>query len=398
MRKLVLSFAPLLLLSFPALAWEPEMHRSIVKAAMGLSPAAEARVPLEYRDALFKDVVEPDFSDRDCRFHCVDAGPKEPALLAEQLLAQILAPKVPLKPYLRAQLVGRYIHYVADAVAPPPLRKPNAQVLANFFANKDFIFFREHRPPLGAPLSQALRKRAEEMAFANVDAEGAGASLFRCALNTVADALLLLPPREGANATAAAADDGPVWFLVNRMDTGLGSKATEGHYEKSTSSGTRTTHLGPLTWESSGSFTTTSWVSGTAGGGPSSKRLALLERRGVQLAEMVVRKEGDKVILHGIFFNNDDRCAEKVGIRAGNFTFALPGVLPPHVLKTFEATGPADLLSRRLDQGFDYTPCPASTASAGPVIPTRPRVVFGNVGAIPRFDDGRAEGASPAPH
>ena len=85
--------------------------------------------------------------------------------------------------------------------------------------------------------------------------------------------------------------------------------------------------------------------------------------------------------------------AAKVGLKAGDWIFAIPGTLPPHVLLTFEATGPADLLSRRLGQGYDYAACPAPTGLAGPVIATRPRVVFGNVGAIPRFDDGRAEGA-----
>src|SRR5512132_1592270 len=89
-----------------ARAWDPEVHAAIARAAMGISAAAEARVPLEHRDVLFRELGAPDYMDKECRYHCADAGAKEPALLAEQLLPQLVSPKAPIKPYQRAQLVG----------------------------------------------------------------------------------------------------------------------------------------------------------------------------------------------------------------------------------------------------------------------------------------------------
>jgi hypothetical protein len=365
----------------PLAAWDRDVHLALVKAAMGISPAAEEHLPLEFRDVLYKELTDPDYIDKECRYHCADTGAKEPALVAEQLLAQIVSPKTVLKPYPRAQLVGRYLHYVADAVAPASLRRENAPKLLNFFANKDFIFFREKRAPLAAPLSASLRKRAEEMVWANANAEAAYTAMFRLAVNTLADAMLLLPAREGASAP----DQSPVWFLVNRMDNGGAGKATEGHYEKGSTTETTTYHsYHGYSYDVTSTWTTWNWDPGSKGGGESFRKLNMLERLGVQLAELSTRQETGRVVLRGLLFNNADLCAEGVGLKAGNWSWSLPGLMPPHSIRYFEAEGPADLLSRRLTNGGKATQCQEKVAP--PYVSASRSLVRGNTGSTPNFD------------
>jgi hypothetical protein len=368
------------LVALPALAWEPDVHVAICRAAMGISAAAEARVPLEYRDTVMKELAAPDFMDKDCRYHCADKGGKEPALVAEQILAQLLNPKGVLKPYQRAQAVGRYLHYVMDAVAPAALRAENANRLVNFFPNRDFVIFRERHAVTG-PLSAALRARAADMVFGNVNLEDGYAPGFRCVVNATADALLLLPPRAGENPP----DEGPVWFLVNRQDTGLAGKATAGEW-------TATEHpydyryysAYGYTYEYSGSWTSWSWTPGSKGGGDSFRKLQIMERRGAQLVELLGRQETGKVLLRGLFFNNNDVCAEKVALKAGAWSWTLPGVMPPHSLYRFDLEAPADILSRQLTNGYRAANC--NEAPKETFVSAAKRVVVGNAGATPRFE------------
>lgn len=364
--------------ALPAAAWDRDQHVAIVRAAIGISVAAEEHLPLEYRDALYKELAEADFLDKDCRYHPSDTGPKEPALVAEQLLAQILAPKMPMKPYQRAQAVGRYLHYVADAVAPASLRRDNATKLLNFFANRDFVFYREHRGPLGAPLSAALRKRAEEMVWANGHLDSTVPAMWRCVVNAVADAILLLPAREGA----AGRDEGPVYFLVNRIDSGTAGKATEGHWAATHEYGTGS--FGQWWVDSSGGYNNWSWDPGTRGGGDSFKKANLMERQGVQLVELITRQEKDRVLVRGLFFNNNGLCASGVGLKAGAWSWSPNELLPPQSLLPFETTGPADLLSRRLTVTFRAAACEGPTAKTA--ISALNRMVVGNGGDTPRFE------------
>jgi hypothetical protein len=347
---------------------------------MGISAAAEARVPLEYRDTVMKELAAPDYMDKDCRYHCADQGAKDPALVAEQMLAQLLAPKVPLKPYQRAQAVGRYLHYVMDAVAPQALRTENAPRLVNYFPNRDFIIFRERHAVTG-PLSAALRARAADMVFANVNPEEGYVPGFRCVVNATADALLLLPAREGENPP----DEGPVWFLVNRQDTGLAGKATAGEWTATENRYTNTYYSRyGYSYEYSGSWTSWSWTPGTKGGGDSFRKLQIMEKRGAQLVELAARQETGKVLLRGIFFNNNDICAEKVALKAGAWNWTLPGVMPPHSLYRFDIEGPADLLSRSLTNGYKATNC--TEAPKETFISAVRRVVVGNGTDTPRFE------------
>lgn len=365
----------------PASAWEPELHVAFTRAAMGISAAAEARVPAEHRDVFFRELTEPDYVDKDCRYHCADGGAKEPAVVAEQILGQLLSPKTPMKPYQRAQLSGRFLHYALDAVAPVSLRRENAPRLVNFFSNRDLIFWREKRPALGSSLAAALRARAEEMAWPNVNADSTYGSVLRLAVNTAADALLLLPPRDAT----PAPDEGPVYFLVNRMDNGAAGKETYGHYEKSTTTGSRTYSAGPYTWTSTGTWTSWEWVAGSKGGGDSFKKLDMMERQGVHLVEVAARQEKDRTVLRGVLFNNSEICAEAIGFKAGSWTWNLPETMPPHSLKVFQVDAPVDILSRRLTSGSRPTACPAGTSLAGFVTTTR-RVIVGIAGQTPQFE------------
>jgi hypothetical protein len=226
-------------------------------------------------------------------------------------------------------------------------------------------------------------------------------------VNTLADAMLLLPAREGAK----AADEGPIWFLVNRQDTGLAGKATSGEWTRTPEEHRWSTTYrsgGGYVYETSGTWTTWNWsyTPGSKGGGDSFRKLHIMERQGAQLVELSTRQEAERVLLRGLLFNNADLCAEGVGLKAGSWSWSLPGTMPPHSVRPFEVEGPADLLSRRLTQGGKAAQC--SLAASPPFISARRRVVVGNAGSTPNFDYStqpvdlasgpKASGANLTPH
>ena len=165
-----------------ARAWDREMHTSIVDAAMALSPAAEARIPLEFRDAFYKELREADYLDKDCRYHASATGDRDAAAMAEKAYLELTNPARPLKPYGRAQAIGRYLHYVADAVVPTALKVENGpNRLPNFFENRNLLLFRE-RQDLKPPLSLALRTRAKEVSWGSNEM-AASSMIYRLVVN-----------------------------------------------------------------------------------------------------------------------------------------------------------------------------------------------------------------------
>src|SRR5512132_2169896 len=137
LRALLLS--SFLLAAGPARAWDPEVHVSIGRAALAISAAVEARVPLEHRDAVLKEMGEADYNDRPCRYHGSMEAPRDPASEAEAMYKTLTNPAIKLRPYQRAQMIGRYVHFVADLVGPDEIRMSPAPRILNFFANQDFI-------------------------------------------------------------------------------------------------------------------------------------------------------------------------------------------------------------------------------------------------------------------
>lgn len=372
-----LALAALALLApAPARAWDPDIHVSVARAAVAISAAAEARVPLEHRDAYLKESAEPDFADKECRYHCSSG---DPAMEAEKILTALSNPKVVLRPYQRAQMIGRYAHWVMDVVAPANLRQGMAPRMLNFFANQDFVFWRQPRP-LAGPLAAALRARHDEAVWANVNVDSSSPALFRLVVNTVADALLLLPPRPE---DAKAADTGPVLFLVNRIDNGTAGRATSGEWIK-TGHHYSDTYDGSSFVNSSGGWDTWSWRPGSKGGGQSFKKYDLLERKGVQIAELSSRVEGDQVTMRVVFFNNSPMCAAGVALKAEAWSWKLDETMPPHSLKLVEIKAPAEILSKHLGQTGKANDC-EGVKIASAVNASR-RLVYGNGGSAPAFD------------
>ncbi|HEV8268162.1 MAG TPA: hypothetical protein VGR00_08020, partial [Thermoanaerobaculia bacterium] len=72
-----------------ALAWPKDVHRSIAQAALVLAPEAALRIPLDQRATFLKEASEPDYVDKDCRFHCAATGALDPAMQASAIFRQL---------------------------------------------------------------------------------------------------------------------------------------------------------------------------------------------------------------------------------------------------------------------------------------------------------------------
>src|SRR5690349_7486914 len=116
-RGTILVAALGLVASGPALAWDPDAHESIVRLALAISPAAEARVGGNW-DAFYAAVREPDPYDKACHGHPGLPSPRDPSTVTAQLLEQVQAGKMIPSAHLRAQVLGRMAHFAADAAVP----------------------------------------------------------------------------------------------------------------------------------------------------------------------------------------------------------------------------------------------------------------------------------------
>ena len=378
--------ATLVLSGRSALAWDREMHTSIVDAALALSPAAEARLPLEFRDAFYRELREADALDKDCRYHPSSTGDRDAAAQAEKAYLELTNPGRVLKPYARAQVIGRYLHYVADAVVPTALKGENVpNRLPNFFENRNLLLFRE-RQELAAPIARALRARAVGVSWGSNE-QAASSMIYRLVVNVTADALMLLPLRSPGEKV----DEGsPVIFIVNRMDNGLAAKKTSGSVGHTT---TRMSDIGgPYQWYTygggsnitSGSTTTTSWSYESHGGGESSKKSNLMEQPGVQIAEMNVRQTDRGSTIRALLFNNSEHCASDVVLKMGTWKWVMPERMPARALRMVEVDLPKDLNERKLTSSYKTEQC-AGALETGNFLSSDRRLVIGNTGAAPRF-------------
>src|SRR5437016_3611737 len=100
----LLAALALLVCAAPARAWDPDAHESIVRLALAISPAAEARVGGNW-DAFYNAVREPDPYDKTCHGHPGLPSPRDPGTVTGQLLEQIQAGKMIPSAHLRAQVI-----------------------------------------------------------------------------------------------------------------------------------------------------------------------------------------------------------------------------------------------------------------------------------------------------
>jgi hypothetical protein len=351
----------------PARAWDGEAHRAILEIAMLLSPAAAARIPVEYREELLKEMQYPDSRDTLCRYHRGPSARVDPFAEAERELAFLTQGGPALRPYPRAKSIGRYLHWVADSVVPAPIAAGKVCEVLDFWANKDFVVFRE-RSPLAGPLSAALRARSEAAAWPE-DGPSALPHVLRLAVNTTIEALLLLPAAPGA---PVASDEGPVLFIVNRIDTGLsGMRSNLYYYEVSQ-------HVG------GGVYLDEAGIAEIRTGGQGEKKADLMQRERVQIAEQSSRKNPDgSVSIRALLFNNLKVPACDAAVQSGRWSFAIRGTLPPGGLRLASFDVPPGVDLRNLKLTSSTAGCPALVGDG--VVGTDRRVVLGNTGVVPRF-------------
>jgi hypothetical protein len=356
-----------------ALAWDAEAHQAILDMALLLSPAAASRLPAEYREELRKELRYPDSRDTLCRTHRGPAARVDAFAEAERELAALSRAGAPLRPYERAKAVGRYLHWVADAVTPRPIASGKVCEVLDFWANKDFVVFRE-RSPLSQPLAAALRARAARAEWAD-DTPAAQPAVLRLAVNATIEALHLLPAPAGG---PALPDEGPVLFLVNRIDTGLsGMRTGLYYYEVSVPVG------GGYVYEESG-------VAEIRSGGQGERKADLMQRQRVQVAEQSARTNpAGGASIRALVFNNLKVPACGVTVQSGRWSVPVSGTLPPGALRlaSFDVPAGVDLQDLRISS--QTSGCAPATADG--IVPTDRRLVLGTTGSVPRL---AAEGAS----
>lgn len=356
----------LLLPPTTALAWDAAAHKAILEMALLLSPAAATRLPAEYREDLFKELQTPDSRDTLCRYHRGPLARTDAFAEAERELAWLTQAGAAAKPYPRAKAIGRYLHWVADGVVPPPIASGKVCEVMDFWGNKDFVVFRE-RSPLTGPLSTSLKARSEAAVWADDTAESMPAVL-RLAVNTTVEALLLLPPIPGV---PAAPDEGSVVFLVNRIDNGLSANTSTYYYYEAVYGG-------------GGVYVGESGIAEVRSGGQGKKKANLMQREQVQIAEQSVKtRPGGGLSIRALVFNNLAVPACDVGLRWESWHVSLSGTLPPGGLRlaTFDVPPGVDLPRATLVSRS--AGCP-STIGEGVVRSDR-RVVLGSTGAVPGF-------------
>lgn len=348
-------------------AWDGPTHVAIVAAASRLSPAVEKRIPAQFHDVFLQGLEQGDPRDSNCLSHRGAMARRRAAVEAQRILSDLTGPTAEQRPYQRAMLLGRYLHYVADCAVPGSLAEGRAVAVPDFFSNKDFVVFRETRA-LKTPLSGSLETIGSEAQWAD-EAHGGESFVFRLAVNLTADALLLT---SGAGAVQEPAEP-IVLFVINPLDNGTGMTHSE-LYES-----TSYTYVGRTVFESY------SFGERRVGGG-GVPLPDLLHRFGVQVVEWRSRREGEKVSVRALLFNNQPKCASDIVIGSRGSTASLTGIeLSPLSLRNvaleIPSGGEPDFSSLKgvlLD-------CPPAV-SMPPGVSTRLRLVANATGAPPRFD------------
>ncbi|HKC24140.1 MAG TPA: zinc dependent phospholipase C family protein [Thermoanaerobaculia bacterium] len=367
---LVAAVAVPLLSALPARAWDAQTHESIVRLALALSPAAEARVTGNY-DSFYAAVMEPDAYDRNCHGHPALPPPRDPATVAGQLLDQIQGGKMMPSANLRAQLIGRLLHYVADCAVPDVMASDDSFTPGAFWSQSTFAVFRQSRP-LTKPYAEAFRRLGAEARWGDEN-RSAHTYAYRVAVNLVVDTLLAIPAPQ-----ATAADKGPVIFGVDRVDNGMASSAKNTSYWWGYGNNT---YYGGNT--SAGAYTkgyTSTTQSSAAMVKPPTDTEAL------HLLEWVTRRSGSEVQVRALLYNNDDLCAGQITISDGSWRADVTGGIAPRSLRSIELTMPATVAVDRLRPIWRSTKCSAPFAAEMGVSAAQ-RAILNAAGRPPRVDD-----------
>lgn len=364
--------------SVHAAAWTGDAHVSIVRAAFRLSSAAESRVPLAYRDEFFQAVQYGD-EQVDCRLHRGPNARHEASTEAARLFAELTSPSGNASSYAQAVAIGRFLHFVADNAVPNALAKGEAVDVRDFFANKDFILFRE-RTNIAGLFAEAMRREGSDAQWGD-DAETGQVPIYRLAVNLTIDALLLLPPPPGAPDRDAK---GPVIFVVNRIDNGFA--ATHSEFYNTTSY----TYAGPVVYRS--------YSYGERNvGGDGVLKPDLLQRQAVQIVEWRRENVRGSQTVRILLFNNTATCAASIAVKAGSWSIPLPGVeIPPRGLRKVTLAAPPGVSGDSAFATSKPGAC-AWSASDGSSIPTDYRLVLDIAARPPKFEGKAERFVEPAP-
>jgi hypothetical protein len=348
-------------------AWDGPSHSSIVLAAARVSSAADKRIPVQFRDAFFQAIEQGDFRDTNCLAHRGPHAKRDAAEEAQRLLGELTGPNAEERPYHRATLLGRFLHYVADSAVPNSLAAGTAVAVADFFSNKNFVVFRE-KQEIKAPIAASLRALGGEAQWAQ-EGLGGESAVFRLAVNLTVDALLL-----ASRSGAAGEEPGTaVLFVINPLDNGTGMTRSEFYHT------TSYLYAGPMVFESN------SFGERRVGGG-GSLLPDLLQRAGVQVVEWRGRREGPKLTVRALFFNNQARCASDIVIGGHGPVVAVTGVeMPPFSLRQVVLEIPADGEPREPFLRAVPRDCSAADLPPG-FVSTRRRLAVAATGAPPRFE------------
>jgi hypothetical protein len=324
MRRLAVFLAAgSLSLSGPALAWEAEMHGSLVEAALLVSPAAKARIPGMYVDTVIRGAKEAKTNDErggDCIVQ--PDAPDEAQRTFDFLLRN------PKWSHNFALNVGRVLHFAADSVVTDAVAHGGKDVRRELFTNHDFMVFREPRADR-SPLAAALRGAAKEAHFADNPSED-DALRYRAAVNVIADVLLRLPPLPDA---AGVPDGGVGLFVVDTLDTGLGgihvtretSREVGSHID---SFGDRWSHIETTTWYDPSQ----SW------GGK--RRAISIDTEGVHIMDRANRRAGDDLVTRMAIFNNTPYCGSQLILSSGKWKLDVVLDLPPRAVRVVDVRIP----------------------------------------------------------
>lgn len=363
-RLLVVAFLALLASQArTATAWDPETHVSIVKTAFALSPAAQARVPGEYREEFFAEVASPDTFDSLCRYHNGPSARVDPCAEAQKVLTSLSAPGPARSAYARTKSLGRLLHFVADAAVPTPIREGKAYTILDFFTRQDFVVVRQPQA-LSLPLAASLRQ-AGALAQWPDESPAAHSFVFRRAVNLVVDVLLLLPP--GGDGRSLP-DDGPVIFLLDRLRNLKGGANTETHYVTTYNYGGGYGGYGHV--EASHS------VREVRTGGDTNRVDDLMTRRTFQIVESAARREENGSTVAVLLFNNSETCQTDISLRFKSFAAPIEGSVPAGALRAATVRLPQGVPAAALELFSATASCGAGRAEPG-AIPTDRRIVLG---------------------
>lgn len=352
----------LLLLACEAHAWSGPLHRSIVEGAWRVSPAAAARVPEAYRDAVLKACAGTDATERLA----------DPATEAEQLLRALRARPQGKFTYNDALALGRLLHDVANAAVPPDTR-PTGPSPEELFSGREIAVFRDPAPR-AASLAEALRAARRDGSFPESREEGLGGR-YRAAVQATVDALLRLAP-----IAEPAVDTGvDVYIVADRVDNGKTGARETGRDEKS--------WVETDTWGDDWLVTETTVHFDMSQAGKGTFLRKSYETPGVKILEWTTRASGPTARHRLLLLNNTGTSFARLRVTDEGTPTEVPVALVPRAVARIEFETAASTPRARLR--IAPVPGPGAPAAGvnGPVVASRLFGVPATVTVGPRWEE-----------